>query len=111
MYGTGIDWAGRIVEKISGKPLDEYFGERIFRPLGMADSDFSVPDEKAARLVPVHRRRSDGTFDATDRQPRAPVSGGRGLFSPPPRLARFFQMILNGGAADRGQNPAPHSVR
>jgi methyl acetate hydrolase len=111
IYGTGIDWAGRIVEKISGKPLDEYFRERIFRPLGMADTDFSVPDEKAARLVPVHRRRSDGTFEATDNQPRAPVNGGGGLFSTARDYATFMQMILNGGALNGTRILSADSVR
>src|SRR3954469_22300296 len=111
IYGTGIDWAGRIVEKISGKPLDEYFRERIFRPLGMADTDFSVPDEKAARLVPVHRRRSDGTFEATDNQPRAPVTGGGGLFSTARDYAIFMQMILNGGALNGTRVLSAASVR
>jgi methyl acetate hydrolase len=118
VYGTGIDWAGRIVEKISGQPLDAYFRQRIFRPLGMADTDFSVPDEKAARLVPVQRRRSDGTFEATEsrgafsgNQPRAPVNGGGGLFSTARDYATFMQMILNGGALNGSRILSAESVR
>ena len=47
-YGIGIDWAGVIVETLSGKSLDVYFQEHIFAPLGMQDSFYKVPEEKAA---------------------------------------------------------------
>src|SRR4051794_36217230 len=111
IYGTGIDWAGRIVERISGKPLDEYFRERIFRPLGMGDTDFSVPDDKAARLVPVHRRRGDGSFQPAANQQRSPVIGGGGLFSTARDYATFVQMLLNGGTLNGARIVAAETVR
>ena len=77
----------------------------------MTDTDFSVPDGKTARLVPVHRRRSDGTFEATDNQPRAPVNGGGGLFSTGRDYATFMQMILNGGALNGVRILSADSVR
>ena len=70
-----------------------------------------MPDGKTARLVPVHRRRSDGTFEATDNQPRAPVNGGGGLFSTARDYATFMQMILNGGALNGVRILAADSVR
>ena len=50
-YGFSIDVLGRLVEVLSGKPLDQFFEERIFRPLGMKDSAFFVPEEKWSRLA------------------------------------------------------------
>jgi CubicO group peptidase (beta-lactamase class C family) len=111
IYGTGIDWAGKIVEKISGQPLDQYFREHIFRPLGMADTDFTVADDKAARVGPVHRRRADGTFETTGNQLRAPVNGGGGLFSTARDYATFMQMILNGGTLAGARLLSAASVR
>jgi len=121
IYGTGIDWAGKIVEKISGQPLDQYFREHIFRPLAMADTDFSVPDDKPARVVAVHRRRGDGAFEvpgdatrprgAIETQLRAPVNGGGGLFSTARDYATFVQMILNGGTLAGAKILSPETVR
>jgi CubicO group peptidase (beta-lactamase class C family) len=111
IYGTGIDWAGRIVEKVSGQPLDQYFREHIFRPLRMADTDFSVPDEKGGRVGPVHLRRADGSFEATGNQLRAPVNGGGGLFSTARDYATFMQMILNGGVLNGARILSADSVR
>jgi CubicO group peptidase (beta-lactamase class C family) len=111
IYGTGIDWAGKIVEKVSGQPLDQYFREHIFRPLGMADTDFSVPDDKAARVGPVHRRRADGSFESSGNQLRAPVNGGGGLFSTARDYATFMQTILNGGTRAGVRILSAESVR
>src|ERR1700722_16821290 len=53
-YGTSVDWLGRVVENISGMPLEDYFRLRIFNPLGMPDTFYFVPKDKEARLVPVN---------------------------------------------------------
>jgi CubicO group peptidase (beta-lactamase class C family) len=47
MYGASTDVLGRVIEVVSGQTLDAFFQERIFEPLGMTDTDFSVPPEKA----------------------------------------------------------------
>ncbi len=52
-YGVSIDVLGRVVEVVSGQPLDQYFDQNIFQPLGMVDSYFYLPDDKASRLVDV----------------------------------------------------------
>src|SRR3954470_10364070 len=57
IYGTSVDWLGRVVEKVSGQNLEEYFREHIFTPLGMPDTFYNVPEAKQARLVTVHSRR------------------------------------------------------
>ena len=60
-YGINIDWVGRAVEAVSGTPLDAYFREHIFAPLGMTDTDFGLsPDSGAA--AQVHQRQADGSL-------------------------------------------------
>ena len=106
IYGTSVDWLGRLVEKLSGKNLEEYFHERIFMPLGMSDTFYNVPETKQARLVTVHRRQ-DGHSDAPlierPNQPQRPATtfnGGGGLSSTASDYIRFERMILNGGTLD-----------
>lgn len=103
IYGTSVDWVGRLVEKLSGKNLEEYFRERIFTPLGMFDTFYNVPESKQARLVTVHRRqdgRADAPLTEQPNQPQRPVTtfnGGGGLSSTASDYIRFARMILNGG--------------
>jgi CubicO group peptidase (beta-lactamase class C family) len=104
LYGTGVDWLGRLVEKLSGKNLEEYFRERIFTPLGMADTFYNVPEAKQARLVTVHQRAHAGTplTEQPSQTPR-PVTtfnGGGGLSSTASDYMRFERMILNDGVLD-----------
>src|ERR1019366_6102362 len=61
-YGTSIDWVGRIVESISGEPLDVYFRKHIFEPLGMNDTAFVISPQQRAREASVHRRQPDGSL-------------------------------------------------
>jgi methyl acetate hydrolase len=106
MYGTSVDWLGRLVEKLSGRNLDDYFRERIFAPLGMADTFYNVPENKLPRLVTVHRRpdgRADAPLIERPNQQQAPnttFSGGGGLSSTAIDYMRFERMILNGGTLD-----------
>jgi CubicO group peptidase (beta-lactamase class C family) len=106
IYGAGVDWVGRLVEKLSGKNLEEYFRERIFTPLGMSDTFYNVPENKQARLVTVHRRqdgRADAPLTELPSQPRRPATtfnGGGGLTSTASDYIRFERMILNGGTLD-----------
>jgi CubicO group peptidase (beta-lactamase class C family) len=106
-YGVSTDVLGALVEKVSGRPFGAYLEERIFRPLGMKDTGFSVPQEKLARLAKIYERGKDGKL-----QPAKPIfgiqpspgpkleSGGAGLFSTAGDYARFMQMLLNGGQLD-----------
>jgi CubicO group peptidase (beta-lactamase class C family) len=73
LYSTSTDWVGRLVEKVSGQPLEEYFREHIFVPLGMKDTSYFVPKDKEARLVTVNRRLADGSIVKDTVQP--PTSG------------------------------------
>jgi CubicO group peptidase (beta-lactamase class C family) len=102
-YGTSTDAVGRLVEKISGKPLEEYFRERIFAPLKMSDTFYNVPQDKQARLVAVHRRISDGTLVKEANQPSPTIPqpiGGGGLSSTASDYGRFLRMLLNDGELD-----------
>ncbi|HYM21887.1 MAG TPA: serine hydrolase domain-containing protein [Vicinamibacterales bacterium] len=116
LYGTGVDWLGRLVEKLSGRSLEEYFRERIFTPLGMTDTSYNVPDAKQPRLVTVHQRpdgRADGGLVEQPNQPRPPATtfnGGGGLSSTAADYIRFEQMILNGGTLDGARILSPQSV-
>lgn len=106
-YGLNTDILGRVVEVISQKPLDVFFQERIFKPLGMNDTYFYLPAEKATRLVELY---SKGTAQAslslhenrTYRNfaiegARTYFSGGAGLVSTVENYARLCQLVLNQG--------------
>ncbi len=113
MYGTSTDWLGRLVEKISGLSLDEYFRRRIFAPLQMSDTFYDVPQAKQPRLVAAHRRQVDGSLAKLPVQPRPtgfkPVGGG-GLSSTAGDYIRFTRMLLNGGELDGARILSASSV-
>jgi methyl acetate hydrolase len=98
-YGINIDWAGRAVEAASGQPLDTYFREHIFAPLGMKDTGFVPSADQAARLVRVHRRGSDGSLEpiSFERPQGEFFSGGGGLISTGRDYLVFLQMLLHRG--------------
>jgi CubicO group peptidase (beta-lactamase class C family) len=104
-YSISTDVCGYLVEVLSGKPFDIYLQERIFGPLGMADTAFSVPDTKLDRFAACYAAAPGGRRVLQDdpetslgrRQPRL-LSGGGGLVSTAGDYLRFCQMLLNGGA-------------
>jgi CubicO group peptidase (beta-lactamase class C family) len=99
-YGQGVDWAGRLVEKISGMSLEEYFQAKIFRPLGMPDTSYILPPAKFPRLVGSWNRNSGGDLapgPRTQPPPPAAFNGGGGLYSTAGDYVRFAQMILRKG--------------
>jgi CubicO group peptidase (beta-lactamase class C family) len=105
-YSEGLDVLGYLVELISGMPLDQYFRTRILDPLGMNDTWFYLPEEKAARLVPV-QHKEDGkweVFTSAQFEPDYPIkgaktffAGGAGLSSTAGDYSKFLQMYLNHG--------------
>ena len=116
-YGLNTDVLGRLVEVVSGQPLDRFLAERLFEPLGMDDTWFEVPADAAGRLASVHRNTDDGRLAVVppglvaDGVTRFDVdypvdgitvfpSGGGGLSSTAEDYGRFLQMILNGGTLD-----------
>lgn len=113
-YGLGVDVLGRLVEVLSGKPLDEFLRTRIFEPLGMKDTYFYPPENKLDRLAAAYTYYPDkglarfpdtpiteGTFtysaDYPYRGPKKLFSGGAGLNSTVADYARFCEMMLEGG--------------
>jgi CubicO group peptidase (beta-lactamase class C family) len=109
-YGLNTDLLGCLVEVISGKPLDEFFRTKIFDPLGMKDTYFNIPANKASKLVNIHYQDSTGAFVRSGNHllagpvsgdypliPHTYFSGGAGLSSPIMDYAIFLQMLLNGG--------------
>jgi CubicO group peptidase (beta-lactamase class C family) len=106
-YGLSIDVLGRLVEVLSGKPLDQVFEERIFRPLGMKDTAFFVPEEKWSRLAALYTIKSGGglvrsTAPAQDNYKKKPtlLLGGAGSVSTLDDYARFVMMMVNDGELD-----------
>jgi methyl acetate hydrolase len=99
-YGQGCDWAGRLVEAITGATLEDYFQEKILRPLGMLDTSYILPAAKFDRLVARYQRQPSGEFQQAPRTlptPPKTFNGGGGLYSTAADYIRFMQMILNHG--------------
>ena len=104
-YGPSVDIQGYIVEKLSGQTLDVYLKSKIFDPLGMTDTGFSVDASKAERVTKIHTYGDDKKIKSAPTQPdptRTPVflSGGGGLMSTTGDYLKFAQMVLNGGQAN-----------
>jgi CubicO group peptidase (beta-lactamase class C family) len=109
MYHTGADVLGVLVARAAGQPFETFLAERIFGPLGMADTGFSVPADKVHRLgwcyAPDFATGERQVYDPPDGQwsrPPAFPGGGAGLVSTLGDLHAFAQMLLGGGTY-RGQ--------
>ncbi|SDH64855.1 methyl acetate hydrolase [Bradyrhizobium sp. Rc2d] len=105
-YGTNIDWVGQVVEGITGKRLGEVFAERIFKPLGMANTTFEINDAVRSKLAGVHARNADGSLTPMDFElPASPEvhMGGHGLYSTVGDYMRFIRMWLNDGNGPHGR--------
>jgi methyl acetate hydrolase len=102
-YGINIDFAGKMVEKVSGERLESYFHEHIFGPLGMADTSFKLSPSQRERLVAMHARGADGSLKPIEfEMPQEPefFMGGGGLYSTGPDYLKFARMFLNRGSLD-----------
>jgi len=106
-YGYSIDVLGRLVEVLSGKTLDQFFEERIFRPLGMNETAFFVPEQKWSRLATLYApkqgggiERSTSPYQESFKKKPSLLVGGAGLTSTLDDYARFYQMLLNDGQLD-----------
>jgi CubicO group peptidase (beta-lactamase class C family) len=114
-YGINTDLLGVIVEKVARQSLGAFLQTRVFDPLGMKDTGFSVPAASRSRLAKMYRREGTGPLTAVahavadtaaadlpypDPEGRLLHSGGAGLFSTADDYARFAQMLLDGGTLD-----------
>jgi CubicO group peptidase (beta-lactamase class C family) len=125
-YSLSVDVLGRVVEVASGTSFDVFLRDRIFKPLGMTDTSFEVPDGKWRRMATVYSPDGAGgirpmkdpeSFGNTQMSPiasyKAPkryFSGGAGLTSTASDYARFAQMLLNGGTLDRVRLLGPKTI-
>jgi CubicO group peptidase (beta-lactamase class C family) len=103
-YGTSTDWAGKLVEAVSGQTLEQYFQSHILQPLGMKDTSYIMTAEKYDRVVSSYQKQPDGSMKENPRGLPAPpktYGGGGGLYSTPGDYVRFMQMILNRGRAGK----------
>lgn len=108
-YSAATDVVGRLVEVLSGRPLDRFLEERIFRPLDMPDTRFFLDERHAERLSTQYTPGEDGTIRLQDpgsiesrwiAGPKSLFRGAGGLVSTARDYARFQQAILNGGELD-----------
>jgi len=103
-YGTSTDVVGKLVEKVSGQKLEDYFRAHIFAPLQMSDTSYNVPQEKGSRLVAAQQRageRMDGAIVLQTPQPALTIAepiGGGGLASTASDYGRFMRMQNHIGA-------------
>lgn len=100
-YGVGIDWAGKLIEAVTGETLAGYVARRIFKPLGMTETGFAPTDAQRARRAVMHERDAAGAAVAAPFDFPPPPSfamGGGGLYSTARDYLRFLSAILNGGA-------------
>lgn len=114
-YSASTRVLGMIVEKITGEPLETYYQERIFKPLGMVDTSFAVPAAKQSR-VPTQHSRMNGRLVEQPRAtipstPTPPFRGDGGLYSTVQDYGRFMRMILNGGRLGAAKILSESSVK
>jgi CubicO group peptidase (beta-lactamase class C family) len=108
-YGDhGFATLGQIVEDVSGKPLDRYFREHVFEPLGMADSDLLRSEQVEGHLATGYKLRSRGVVAVTDRQ--WVTAGASSIYSTPKDMARFVAALADGGANEHGRVLDPATV-
>ncbi|MBO2456630.1 serine hydrolase domain-containing protein [Actinomadura violacea] len=113
LYNTGADVAGVLIARAAGRPFEEFLRERIFEPLGMRDTGFTVPSAATGRLAVPYTtdpetgalvRRPDPRDGAYDRPPVFPAgSGGPGLLSTVDDYRAFLRMLLDGGRYPGGR--------
>lgn len=112
-YGTGIDWAGIILERHTGQKLGDYMQENIFEPLGISGATMFPTEEMQSNLAYMHQRDpSSGalaerahlyrrSFRQTTKEQQQSFfqSGGAGLFAKPKEYVKILTALLNGGAS------------
>jgi methyl acetate hydrolase len=112
-YGINIDWVGRLVEEISGQPLDVYMREHIFAPLGMTDTGFRPSDAQRARQATIHQREGKALVPQPFEELITPEfwAGGGGLYSTAADYIAFLQMLLHGGTHNGATILSPETVK
>jgi CubicO group peptidase (beta-lactamase class C family) len=107
---AGINTAARIIEVATNTPFEKFLEDRLLQPLGMKDSSFWPTADQAARIAKAYKAGpgnkgleetniSQLHYPLTDKTERFPMPAG-GLFATANDIARFYQMLLNGGQLD-----------
>ncbi|WP_282703942.1 serine hydrolase domain-containing protein [Streptomyces sp. CC219B] len=113
-YSVATNVLGRVIETVSGQPLDEFFAERIFRPLGMTDAGFCVTDEQAPRLAELYGETDDGGITPIPGLPLRGrprfLSGSGGLAASAYDVHRFMELLRRRGELDGVRLLAPGTV-
>jgi methyl acetate hydrolase len=114
-YSASTRVLGLIVEKVTGSPLEPWYQEHIFKPLGMIDTSYAVAASKQSRLAPQFTR-FPGTLTPLPKTPVAstpvpPFRGDGGLYSTVDDYGRFVRMLLNGGTLNGRKILSPASVK
>jgi CubicO group peptidase (beta-lactamase class C family) len=115
-YSVGLDVAGYLIEKITGRRFSDFLRTRIFTPLAMHDTDFTVAGTKRERLATCYYVQDgkllvfDDGRNSTYAEPPALESGGGGLAGTAKDYLRFCRMLLNGGELDGARILSPKSV-
>ena len=114
-YSASTRVLGFIVEKVTGSPLEPWYQQHIFRPLGMVDTSWAVAPDKQSRLAPQFTRASGkmeplpkATVPST---PTAPFRGDGGLYSTIEDYSKFVRMLLNDGTLGSAKILSPASVK
>jgi CubicO group peptidase (beta-lactamase class C family) len=118
-YSVSTDLVGRIVEVISGRPLDRFLGEEILDPLGMDDTFFAVPEGRLGRLASLYAKPPEGGMKLSEDGPGtrfregevSQPSGGGGLVSTVDDYLRFAGMQRGGGALGDVRLLGPRTMR
>ncbi len=113
-YGANIDWVGKVVEGVRGKSLGEVFAERIFEPLGMRETAFTMSEDMRSRRATMHQRGEDGSLTPLPdfELPQNPEQhmGGHGLYGTIGDYMKFIRMVLNEGDGEHGRVLKPETA-
>jgi CubicO group peptidase (beta-lactamase class C family) len=116
-YSHATDVLARVVEVVSGKSIEEFFSEQIFRPLGMTDTGYTISEADASRLAALYSRDPMSgevvhtpDADSPRTRPRSFHGGGHGLVSTAADYHRFAQMLLRQGELDGVRLLSPRTV-
>jgi CubicO group peptidase (beta-lactamase class C family) len=115
-YGMSVDVLGRIVEVVSGMPLDQFVAERITKPIGMPDTGFYLNAAQVVRLAELQvdpatgKRPGASTAENLTKEKVKWLAGGGGMLSTAGDYARFCQMLLNGGELNGVRIVSPKTI-
>lgn len=114
-YSMSTDVCGRLIEVMSGQPLDEFLRDHVLEPLGMRDTAFCAPESELPRCSPLYTRSKEGglrRMAGAETMVRPPkfLSGGGGLVGTARDYLRFCHMLLHGGELDGTRLLGPRTV-